>query len=152
MINLSHDETADEYKFMEKIPESGLKVRTVRRKGVKIIEGASGEKISRSVGKLTYQHFVDSHMCPPPVVRTHSHISKLSFWHDSIFLAGRYNKFQRHISNSPWIIDGQRLAKHSVEELIADCVLPLFKCEPKSYKFSSAGREDADVLMVIKSF
>jgi tRNA pseudouridine synthase 10 len=133
---------------MIKIPESGLKVRTVRRKGQKVIEGASGEKIAKSVGKLTYKHFVDAQMCPPPVVKTHSYISNLTLWHDSIFLAGRYNKFQRHISNSPWIIDGQRLAEHSVEELIVECILPLFKCDPKCYRFSSAGREDADVLMV----
>lgn len=55
-------------------------------------------------------------------------------------------KLQRHISNSPWIIHGKRLAEHSVEELLADRIVQLFQCE--SYKFSSAGREDADVLML----
>lgn len=149
MIVISHDETAEDYKFLINIPESGLKVRTVRRKGIKIVEGASGEKIARSVGKLNYQQLVEANMCPPPVIKTHSKVSNISFWHASIFLAGRYNKFQRHISNSPWFIDGRRLAEHSVEELITDCVIPLFKCDQQSYKFSSAGREDADVLMVV---
>ena len=134
---------------MVDIPELGFKVRSVKRKGRIVVEGASGEKIARSAEKLTSQNLLQAGMCPPPSLKTPSIVSNISFWHDSIFLAGRYNKFQRHISNSAWIIDGRRLAEHSMEELIADNVTPYFKCEEKAYKFSSAGREDADVLMVI---
>ena len=111
-----------------------------------VLEGASGEKIARSVSKLSFNQLQQAQMSPPPIIETNAIASSISCWHESIFLAGRYNKFQRHISNSAWIIDGKRLAEHSMEELIADNVTPFFQCE--NYKFSSAGREDADVLMV----
>lgn len=73
--------------------------------------------------------------------------------HTQIYIAGilyptigRYLKLQRHISNSPWFIAGKKLTEHSMEELIGDTLDVFFKSA--SHKFSSAGREDADVLML----
>ena len=82
--------------------------------------------------------------------------------------AGRYNKYKRGISNSPWEINGTRLAEHSVEELICSKIDAAFRCSGNAqllyaafsiipfvicdfeieHRFSSAGREDADVLML----
>ena len=39
---------------------------------------------------------------------------------------------------SPWIIDGQRKGESSVEERIADAVLPQFKAD--RHKFMTAGQ------------
>ncbi|KAM7260252.1 hypothetical protein ACFE04_015993 [Oxalis oulophora] len=63
-----------------------------------------------------------------------------------IFLAGRYLKYSRHVSQSRWIIDDERMGEASVEEIIGGCVLPL--CRGDSYKFHAAGREDIDVRML----
>ncbi|CAF1433098.1 unnamed protein product [Rotaria sp. Silwood1] len=60
----------------------------------------------------------------------------ISAQHDSIYVAGRYNKYSRTLSQTPWIIDGVRKADVSVEELIA---LPI------NHVFISSGREDVDV-------
>ncbi|CAF1058271.1 unnamed protein product [Rotaria sordida] len=63
--------------------------------------------------------------------------------HDSIYVAGRYNKYSRTLSQTPWIIDGVRKADTSVEELIA---LPISKLvTAKDHVFISSGREDVDV-------
>ncbi|CAF2690117.1 unnamed protein product [Rotaria sp. Silwood2] len=63
--------------------------------------------------------------------------------HDSIYVAGRYNKYSRTLSQTPWIIDGVRKADTSVEELIA---LPISKLiVAKNHVFISSGREDVDV-------
>lgn len=43
-----------------------------------------------------------------------------------IYLAGRYLKEARGISQSPWIVDGVRLTATSVEELIAQPILAKF--------------------------
>lgn len=51
---------------------------------------------------------------------------------------------------SPWIIDGQRKGESSVEERIADAVLPHFKAD--KHKFMSAGQcTTTPVLMLIMS-
>jgi tRNA pseudouridine synthase 10 len=83
---------------------------------------------------------------PPPPISKAVEVADVSFFHESIFVAGRYNKLQRGISNTPWEIHGKRLAEHSVQELIAEHIDKVFMNE--SHKFSSAGREDADVLML----
>lgn len=85
-------------------------------------------------------------MTPPPQIQTLPTISEVNMEHMQIYVAGRYRKHERHISNSPWFIGGRKLVEHSVEELISNVVEPFFGA--KSHKFSSAGREDADVLML----
>ncbi|UJR31972.1 hypothetical protein I4U23_019445 [Adineta vaga] len=63
--------------------------------------------------------------------------------HDSVFVAGRYNKYSRTLSQTPWVIDGIRKAETSVEELIT---LPISKLvSAKHHAFLSSGREDVDV-------
>uniref|UniRef100_A0A2K5DHM6 tRNA pseudouridine(55) synthase n=1 Tax=Aotus nancymaae TaxID=37293 RepID=A0A2K5DHM6_AOTNA len=63
--------------------------------------------------------------------------------HGAIFVAGRYNKYSRNLPQTPWIINGERKLESSVEELISDHLLTVFKAE--SFNFSSSGREDVDV-------
>ncbi|KAK6182774.1 hypothetical protein SNE40_010384 [Patella caerulea] len=64
---------------------------------------------------------------------------------DAIFIAGRYLKFSRTLSQTPWIIDGVRKTKSSVEEEICSA-MSIFKAT--DFKFSSSGREDVDVRML----
>ena len=40
----------------------------------------------------------------------------VDFSHASLFLAGRYRKFARGLSQTPWLIDGERKSASSVEE------------------------------------
>ncbi|XP_039264701.2 tRNA pseudouridine synthase Pus10-like [Styela clava] len=63
-----------------------------------------------------------------------------------IYVAGRYCKYSRELSQTPWIISGKRISEMSVQEYIADPIKLLFKAD--SYNFSSSGREDIDVRML----
>lgn len=63
-----------------------------------------------------------------------------------MYLQGRYLKFQRGLSQTPWILDGVRMGESSVEESIGDIALPYFR--GSGYKFHTAGREDVDVRML----
>jgi tRNA pseudouridine synthase 10 len=45
---------------------------------------------------------------------------------------GRYNKYSRTLSQTPWIIDGIRKADESVEELIALPISKLVKSKCKN--------------------
>lgn len=59
---------------------------------------------------------------------------------------GRYCKYSRNVSQTPWIVDGKKVHEGSVEELISEHVLPLTLAE--KVKFSASGREDVDVRML----
>ncbi|KAL2917634.1 hypothetical protein HK105_202921 [Polyrhizophydium stewartii] len=145
-MHVEHPETFTQFEFLTKIPEAKFTVKTTRRKGVVSYIGASAERIAKAASLVSYSDFEAHKQVPPPPVTTVPEISQIGFLHEQIYIAGRYCKLQRGISNSPWVIGGKRLAEDSVEELVAVNVDPFFRVS--DHKFSSAGREDADVLML----
>lgn len=65
-----------------------------------------------------------------------------------VHIAGRYNKYRRNLSQSPWIDKDDVRIKNSVQELIEEGISKYFKYETLS--FASCGREDVDVRMLGK--
>ena len=63
-----------------------------------------------------------------------------------LFIAGRYNKYSRTLSQTPWFVDGGRKGETSVQELICDPLQSVVM--PTNVCFSSSGREDIDVRML----
>jgi tRNA pseudouridine synthase 10 len=85
---------------------------------------------------------------PPEPSMTQIRLEKIDFTGPTTFLAGRYNKFSRTLSQTPWVVNGKKLADESVEEIIVDVVLPHFKVNTTTdttVTFMSSGREDVDV-------
>lgn len=66
----------------------------------------------------------------------------------SVYVAGFYNKWERGISQTPWIIDGTLKTELSVSSLLEFTLQGIFGFS--GTKFCSAGREDADVRMLGK--
>ena len=93
---------------------------------------------------MTAAELQQSNLCPPPVI-TSCDVT-VTFYHQPLFIGGRYNKFSRELSQSPWIVDGVKKTEYSVQELIVPAVQQKFGC--KDIKFSSSGREDSDVKML----
>ncbi|KAF5300240.1 hypothetical protein FQR65_LT09194 [Abscondita terminalis] len=93
----------------------------------------NGELFSRNY-KHTSNHTVNFLTC-----------KQIECKHNSVFLAGRYCKFSRELSQSPWIVDGIKTMETSVEELIFEQVHNLFSIPLTCLKFSASGREDCDV-------
>uniref|UniRef100_A0A2P2I6V8 tRNA pseudouridine(55) synthase n=1 Tax=Hirondellea gigas TaxID=1518452 RepID=A0A2P2I6V8_9CRUS len=60
-----------------------------------------------------------------------------------VFVAGRYCKFSRELSQTPWMIDGKLKCSSSVEQLIAGQIMTALLAQ--EMKFLSSGREDVDV-------
>lgn len=87
----------------------------------------------------------DTIQCPPQPLTT-SVTATVVMEHEPVYLQGRYLKFKRGLSQTPWVLDGQRMGDSSVEECIGDVALPFFR--GKGYKFHTAGREDVDVRML----
>ena len=84
----------------------------------------------------------------PPEPSSPIRLEKIDFLGPTVFLAGRYNKFSRKLSQTPWIVNGKKLAEESVEEIIIDAVKPHFEvnsANSTSVTFMASGREDVDV-------
>lgn len=79
----------------------------------------------------------------PPTSPTLCSVCKVEGIHQSIFVAGRYNKYSRSLSQTPWILDGTRMTPSSVQELVCDSMKEMFRAS--AYNFVASGREDVDV-------
>ncbi|CAL1296093.1 unnamed protein product [Larinioides sclopetarius] len=66
--------------------------------------------------------------------------------HSPLYLGGRYNKYSRELSQTPWLVDGERKMESSVNELITDVVQKRILAD--KIIFSASGREDVDVKML----
>ena len=144
ITKLTHQETDLDFQFMTEIPKLNFKVNVKRAKGKTVYQGASGDKINYAAKLLNFE---DIQSVFPPSSPTHLPIvQEQTFEHSQLYVAGRYCKLERNISNSVWILGGKRMTEHSVEELIGLPLDEYFRAD--THKFSSAGREDADVLML----
>ena len=82
-------------------------------------------------------------MHPPLAPTTFPRVTTL---HEPVYVAGRYLKYSRSLSQTPWLIDGVRKSEFSVEELLTDGLKAQFGAA--AIKFSASGREDVDVRML----
>ncbi|XP_036056424.1 tRNA pseudouridine synthase Pus10 isoform X5 [Onychomys torridus] len=99
--------------------------------------------VLKALNKIREDDFLKQFPCPPNSPKTVCTVLGIECTHGAVFVAGRYNKYSRNLPQTPWIIDGERKMESSVEELISDHLLAVFKAE--SFNFSSSGREDVDV-------
>lgn len=99
--------------------------------------------VLKALSKIKEEDFLTQFPCPPDSPKTICTVLEVECTHGAVFVAGRYNKYSRNLPQTPWIIDGERKMESSVEELISDHLLAVFKAE--SFNFSSSGREDVDV-------
>lgn len=99
--------------------------------------------VSRALAALT---MMPTSIKSPPDQLTTTPEAVITFERDSVYMQGRYLKLQRGLSQTPWILDGERMGDSSVEECIGNIALSYFK--GVNYKFHTAGREDVDVRML----
>ncbi|KAM5249994.1 tRNA pseudouridine synthase Pus10 isoform 2-T5 [Hipposideros larvatus] len=99
--------------------------------------------VMKALNKIKEEDFRKQFPCPPNSPKAVCTVLEIECAHGAVFVAGRYNKYSRNLPQTPWIIDGERKLESSVEELISDRLLTVFKAE--SFNFSSSGREDVDV-------
>ena len=128
-------------------------------------KGRERTTIIRSISFRHYKPVLDG-QCSCSISALHGSVyvageQTLGFdFHTTSFSSGRYNKYSRTLSQTPWVIDGIRKAETSVEELIAlpisklivakgrvspPCVTPSQLSFLLEHAFLSSGREDVDV-------
>ncbi|XP_066598990.1 tRNA pseudouridine synthase Pus10 isoform X2 [Prorops nasuta] len=109
---------------------------------------ANSETISRKsmetlMTKITNEQFENSFDVPPKQSEKCVDLQDILCTHNSIFIGGRYNKFSRSLSQTPWFVNGERKMESSVQDLLCAPIVKALKAQ--SIKFLSSGREDVDV-------
>ncbi|KAK7834523.1 hypothetical protein U0070_017709 [Myodes glareolus] len=160
-VVFAHPETDEDCRFLtEQEGESWAQVSTTPSVFTRMA-------VLKALNKIKEEDFLTQFPRPPDSPKTACTVLEIECTHGAVFvagnyllsdahhsvllsdvsLAGRYNKYSRNLPQTPWIIDGERKMESSVEELISDHLLAVFKAESKCscFNFSSSGREDVDV-------
>ena len=142
-VEIDHDDLAEDCLFLASLHPSAFKTKKEHNRHKAVISMGS---VQRVVDLISCQDYQDHQYWPPPPLLAPMNIVKIQFTYESIYVGGRYNKYSRTLSQTPWLIDGQRKTSTSVQELIAEPLLRKYNAE--EIKFSASGREDADVRML----
>lgn len=106
----------------------------------------SNKNLQSILSQMDNKEFQSQYGEMPSVPESTIEFKSVQARHESVFIAGRYNKWSRTLSQTPWIVDEERRLESSVEEIISE---PIKKhALVDSFRFSSSGREDIDVRML----
>ncbi|XP_022199647.2 tRNA pseudouridine synthase Pus10 [Nilaparvata lugens] len=103
----------------------------------------SRKGVEMALKRVDVSEFTQHFNIPPLIPTSAALCESVSLCQESIYIAGRYNKLSRELSQTPWMIDGERRMEDSVEEIISDPLKLI--THSQSSKFLSSGREDVDV-------
>lgn len=148
-LDFTHKDAEREVEFLNDSPKSRLRQRRKRHKTENNPEEGklSSSSVNKALAELTTVDLLKRVTdCPPKSAQSPIELSQITCGHDSIYIAGRYNKYSRTLPQTPWLIDNVRLRESSVEEKICDLLTAKVRCD--DHKFASAGREDVDVRML----
>ncbi|GAB1601398.1 putative tRNA pseudouridine synthase Pus10 [Argonauta hians] len=106
----------------------------------------SRTNVAKAVSETVNAIYQKVYKFPPPVPTESCSCDSIRCQQDSVFVAGRYNKYSRFLSQTPWLIEGVKKHETSVQELICNVLNERFL--PVECKFSASGREDVDVKML----
>lgn len=106
----------------------------------------SNKNLQNILAQMDSKDFINKYGEIPLIPESTIEFKSVSSRHESIYIAGRYNKFSRALSQTPWIVDHKRRLESSVEEIIYEPIKKYALVD--EFRFSSSGREDIDVRML----
>ncbi|GJJ75240.1 tRNA pseudouridine synthase 10 [Entomortierella parvispora] len=146
-VSVSHEETKDDHVFLSTMPESGMIIKSKREKRKMIVVGDGRHNIVKALTLVTDARFTSiGKSVPPCAVSTKPVLESIEMTRDSVHVGGRYLKYTRDVSQTPWTIGTTVLAELSVSGIVCETVKKAFKAD--DFKFVTAGREDANVRML----
>ncbi|XP_060069960.1 tRNA pseudouridine synthase Pus10-like [Ylistrum balloti] len=102
--------------------------------------------VAKALKDMSDKELRTAFQVPPTIPKVLCECEAIHCTREPLYIAGRYNKYNRSLSQTPWFVDGVRKSESSVEERICDHLKKYFKYSDS--KFSASGREDVDVLML----
>ncbi|KAF9177521.1 putative tRNA pseudouridine synthase Pus10 [Haplosporangium sp. Z 767] len=145
-VSMEHDETKGTHLFLTKIKESGLVVKSKRENRKTVVVGDGRANIVKALENVSDEVFVHGGHVPPAAVVTRPQLGPIEITRTSIYVGGRYLKYSRDVSQTPWAIGTTVLAELSVSGIVCDTLKKAFRAD--DFKFVTAGREDANVRML----
>ncbi|CAO3660732.1 unnamed protein product [Rhizopus stolonifer] len=144
-VVLDHEASSQEHMILARLEKPLLNIRTVRQKRRRVIAGDSRQCIGHALKKLNSEEAKKMTPIPPLAPTEESTVGAVTFTNTSTYVGGRYLKFSREYSQTPWNVRGAKLTENSVSECFE-----LIKIRHKAddAKFCTAGREDANVRML----
>ncbi|KAI8139659.1 hypothetical protein BJV82DRAFT_563459 [Fennellomyces sp. T-0311] len=146
ILTIENKETSKDHMFLTQVKEPVLRVRTQRKKGKILTIGDSRPTVTEALRALKDDEARSLTTVPPASSTTLSTVESMQLTHESAYVGGRYMKYSREYSQTPWSIKGKKLTEHSVSESICEILKQKYRCD--EYKFVSSGREDANVRML----
>lgn len=141
-ITLTHSEEEDTVKKLYSIDDM---VFGQHPKGKRKFMSRGYLEKNFTAEKITMKCFHKYLSIPPAVSEETLRVEGISITGPTAFVAGRYRKFSRRLSHSPWVLNGKRVMEDSIEEIIKRNVCPFFVSSDVNVIFQSSGREDVDV-------
>lgn len=146
MVNIGfgvRDESTELIKLLKVKPNLFSERDIERKKHILITRNIFDKHFTpKTVEHETYA----KHFEVPPTTTIHPiAFTEISITGPTVFVAGRYNKFSRTLSQTPWVLEGKRVMEDSVSELIVEGLRSHFTVKADNFVFSSSGREDVDV-------
>ncbi|KAF8950550.1 putative tRNA pseudouridine synthase Pus10 [Entomortierella lignicola] len=145
-VSIKHEESKDDHVFLSTMKESGLVIKTKRENRKMIVVGDGRHHVVKALTCVSDDRFASVGSVPPKPVSTKPELESIEMMRDSVYLGGRYLKFSRDVSQTPWSVGTTVLAELSVSGIVCDILKDAHRAD--DYKFVTAGREDANVRML----
>lgn len=144
MINIAfnHNDEDDTIQKIAKIENMSNREKRTNKK-IEITRGFLERQFIPS--RVSFKDFQSEFSVPPDIPTTNLCLENITFNGPTIFVAGRYQKFSRKLSHTPWVLHGKRVMEDSIQEIIIRAVSNYFGVADNKIIFSSSGREDVDV-------
>lgn len=134
LVTLTHPETEQDFMVLTQIPEANFQLRKIREKGGYKVVGDNNNQVNAALKRVPSKKFRQVGSCPPSLV-AHRATMALTCELASVYVAGRYLKFTRGLSHTPWLINGQKQTEGSIEEIVMERIKVAFKCNRKLNPF-----------------
>jgi len=105
----------------------------------------SRQGVEKSLAGVVSNKFKENYPVPPSVPSEPFQLS-MKMFRNSLYIGGRYCKYDRELPQTPWFINGVRMRETSIEEVISERMND--RVAATEMKFLASGREDVDVRML----
>ncbi|XP_076647728.1 pseudouridine synthase 10 [Halictus rubicundus] len=141
-IVLAYEHNDEECEALENFYEGASNVgkKRKRKSNVNRFSRRSVETLLTSITDEKFNEFLKTFSFN---ASTNVDVRSIECSQSSIFVGGRYSKLSREISQTPWLIKGEKKMRTSVQDLLCNPIADVVKAQ--SIKFLSSGREDVDV-------
>ncbi|KAF9979303.1 putative tRNA pseudouridine synthase Pus10, partial [Modicella reniformis] len=145
-VSIKHEETKNDHMFLSTMEDSGLVIKSKRENRKTITVGDGRQNIVKALTCVSDQRFAEIGKVPPATVATRAVLKSIEMMRESVYLGGRYLKYSRDVSQTPWAVGNTVLAELSVSGIVCKDLKESFRAD--DFKFVTAGREDANVRML----